>query len=108
MMLLIDIDRNKKTGWEGYDYAINRRAPEKGKAILEKCAGRWKWNQAAKIDFQVTGNKIEIKVPKDLIKCDGIIGSFEFKWSDNMQKEGDIMDFYINGDVAPSGRFNYL
>jgi len=30
-----------------------------------------------------------------------------FKWSDNMQNEGDIMDFYVNGDVAPGGRFKY-
>ena len=24
MTLLIDIDRDKSTGWEGYDYAVNR------------------------------------------------------------------------------------
>ena len=33
---------------------------------------------------------------------------FEFKWSDNMQDEGNIMDFYVNGDAAPGGRFNYV
>jgi len=33
--------------------------------------------------------------------------NFEFKWSDNMQKE-DPMDWYVNGDVAPGGRFNYV
>jgi hypothetical protein len=32
---------------------------------------------------------------------------FEFKWSDNMQEDGVITDFLINGDVAPAGRFNY-
>ena len=30
-----------------------------------------------------------------------------FKWSDNMQTDGDIMDFYTNGDVAPGARFKY-
>ena len=25
-----------------------------------------------------------------------------------MQNEGDIMDFYVNGDVAPGGRFNFV
>jgi hypothetical protein len=25
-----------------------------------------------------------------------------------MQKEGDIMDFYVSGDTAPGGRFNYV
>ena len=33
--------------------------------------------------------------------------TFNFKWSDNMQVDGDIMDFYSNGDVAPAGRFMY-
>ncbi len=32
----------------------------------------------------------------------------EFKWNDNMQENGDIMDFYINGDTAPGGRFNFV
>ena len=31
----------------------------------------------------------------------------EFKWSDNMQQE-DPLDWYVNGDVAPGGRFNYV
>ena len=25
-----------------------------------------------------------------------------------MQEEGNLMDFYVNGDVAPGGRFNYV
>jgi hypothetical protein len=32
--------------------------------------------------------------------------NFEFKWSDNMQEDDNIMDFYANGDVAPGRRFN--
>lgn len=32
---------------------------------------------------------------------------FHFKWSDNMQEDGNIMDFYVNGDVAPGGRFMF-
>ena len=30
-----------------------------------------------------------------------------FKWADNLQKAGNIMDFYLSGDVAPEGRFQY-
>ena len=26
-MLFIDIDRDKSTGWNGYDYIINRQSP---------------------------------------------------------------------------------
>jgi hypothetical protein len=34
--------------------------------------------------------------------------NIEFKWNDNMQDDGNIMDFYVNGDTAPGGRFNYV
>ena len=33
--------------------------------------------------------------------------SFGFKWTDNTLEDGDIMQWYLNGDVAPVGRFNY-
>ena len=31
----------------------------------------------------------------------------DFKWIDNPQRAGDIMDLYGSGDVAPEGRFRY-
>ncbi len=34
--------------------------------------------------------------------------NFEFKWSDNMQDDLDPLDWYVNGDVAPGGRFNFM
>jgi len=106
MRLLIDIDRNKKTGWEGYDFIINRTNPAR-KAILEKSTEGWNWTKVGEIDYAVAENKMEIRIPKSLLDIKDQV-ALEFKWSDNMQKEGNIMDFYVNGDVAPSGRFNYL
>lgn len=105
MRLFINIDCNKNTGWEGYDYVINRVNPGK-KAILEKTDAAWNWQKAGEIDYAVNGNKLELKIPKSLL---GITGEpdFEFKWSDNMQQQGDIMDFWLHGDVAPAGRLNF-
>ena len=105
MRLFIDIDLDKNTGWEGYDFVINRINPGK-KAIVEKTDAAWNWQKAGEVDYAINGNKLEIKVPKILL---GITGEpdFSFKWSDNMQEQNNIMDFWINGDVAPSGRFNY-
>lgn len=105
MRLFIDIDRNKKTGWEGYDFVINRKSPGK-KAFLERSLAKWEWNAVGEISFSYVGNRIELSVPRSMLSIKGKI-DLEFKWSDNMQKEGDIMDFVVNGDVAPSGRFNY-
>jgi hypothetical protein len=33
--------------------------------------------------------------------------SLDFKWADDIQHPGDIMDFYVSGDVAPAGRFTH-
>ena len=33
--------------------------------------------------------------------------ALDFKWADNIQVPGDVMDFYLSGDVAPEGRFMY-
>lgn len=105
MRLFIDVDRNKVTGWEGYDFVINRLSPN-SKAIVEKSAYGWMWQKEGEADFAVYGNKIEIKVAKSMLGIKDDI-DLEFKWSDNMQHSNDIMDFWINGDVAPGGRSNY-
>ncbi|HEY9559936.1 MAG TPA: hypothetical protein VIR29_04000, partial [Anseongella sp.] len=65
-----------------------------------------KWKKAAKVNYAVSGNRLEIRVPRKVLGAGDHI-DMEFKWSDNMQREGDIMDFLLNGDVAPFGRFNY-
>jgi hypothetical protein len=33
--------------------------------------------------------------------------SLDFKWADNVQSPGDVMDLYTSGDTAPEGRFMY-
>lgn len=105
MRLFIDVDRNKKTGWEGYDYVVNRRSPGQ-KAILEKSLSGWHWKEAGQVDYNVEDNKLVIRIPRKMLGIHDAV-DLEFKWSDNMQKDGDIMDFWLNGDVAPAGRFNF-
>jgi hypothetical protein len=108
MRLFIDIDRNKSTGWEGYDFVVNRMNPEDS-AWVEKSVSSWNWNAAGKAAYVVNGNTLVIKVKRSVLNLTAEKGiDFEFKWSDNMQDEGNIMDFYENGDVAPGERFNYV
>lgn len=106
MQLFIDIDRDKATGWEGYDFVVNRSGPNK-KAIIERNLNGWQWEEAGEIDYAFSGNKLEIKVPYKTLGIQGL-PNIEFKWSDNMQEDGNIMDFLLHGDVAPAGRFNYF
>jgi len=52
MMLFIDTDRDKSTGWNGYDFIVNRVSPAKGKAVVEKNVGnRWEWEKVADTRF---------------------------------------------------------
>lgn len=103
MLLLIDADADPKTGWEGYDFIVNRTAGR-----LEKNAGGWNWNPAGAAPMKVQGNELMLAVPRTALglAAGGAI-ALDFKWWDNPQRPGDIMDSYLSGDAAPEGRFKY-
>ncbi len=109
MWIFIDIDRNKSTGWHGYDYLINYNPPMlgKGKIAVNK-DNEWKWELSDEYDIYVEKNKMEIKVSRNSFNVMDKNLNFEFKLNDNMQEVGNIMDFYVNGDTAPGGRFNFV
>ena len=109
MMLFIDIDRDKSTGWNGYDFIVNRVSPRRGKVIVEKNdKNKWMWSEVAKCKFVVKGNVLVFSIPRRVLQAKPGKLNMEFKWNDNMQDEGNIMDFYVSGDTAPGGRFNYV
>lgn len=107
MRLFLDVQGQDLPNWETFDYVINRVNPGE-KAIVERSTGGWNWEQVGEAEYTVSGRRLQIKVARSLL---GIAGEdnfvLNFKWSDNMQAEGDIMDFYVSGDVAPNGRFKY-
>ena len=109
MRLFIDVDCSHATGWEGYDYVVNRLSPTDGTTLLEACSGNsWIWDRGQRVHYEVQGNKMFVVVPRRYLGLRrGQPVRIQFKWSDNMQQEGDILDFLTNGDVAPLGRFNY-
>ena len=109
MMLFIDLDRDKSTGWNGYDIIVNRQSPGSKKAIVEKNIGnRWEWEKVAECPYVAKENHLEIEIAKENLSLKNKKLDFEFKWNDNMQDNGNIMDFYVNGDTTPGGRFNFL
>ena len=109
MRLFIDADRNKQTGWQGYDFVVNYAKPQGGKAFVQKShQNKWIWHHCGEASMSVNGNKMMLRIPRKVLGMEGSKLDFEFKWSDNMQDEGNLMDFYVNGDVAPGGRFNYV
>ena len=99
MRLYLNTDRQFQTGWKGYDYRV-----VEGKHLQRYENNEWK--NICRIISSVDGNKMMITIPRKEIGLSTAI-DMEFKWSDNMQDE-DPMDWYVNGDVAPGGRFNYV
>ncbi|MFS8617124.1 MAG: hypothetical protein FWJ85_09880, partial [Solitalea sp.] len=96
-----DADRDPKTGWNGYDFRISS-----GHRLEQYREGAWV--EIALLDYLVEQNEMMITLPRKLVPSFAGTLNFEFKWSDNMQDEEDPLDWYIHGDVAPGGRFNFI
>jgi hypothetical protein len=54
-------------------------------------------------------NELQLAIPRHALglKTGNSAIELDFKWADNLQHPGDIMDFYLDGTVAPEGRFNF-
>jgi hypothetical protein len=62
----------------------------------------------------VDGRYMTVKIAKSDLGLSGNDFTINFSWMDNVHDEGDyekfsgdILDFYISGDVAPGARFKY-
>ena len=108
MRIFIDTD---KTGcsdnWEGFEYVINRGAADENTVAIEKSTGGWNFEKTGTASYSVSGNKMSLTIPASALGLEDSI-HFNFKLSDNMQTDGDVLDFYKSGDVAPGGRFIFV
>ena len=104
MQIFINTDRNRATGWEGYDYAVNLL----DKGVLSKFPdGSFDSAKVGDIEQTVSGNVIQVKIPRSLLGETGTV-DLEFKIADGINVAGDVLNFYIDGSSAPMGRYNYL
>lgn len=63
--------------------------------------------QVSEVEVAVGKNELELKLSKALLSQQGLQPSFDFKWSDNTFYLQNKMNFWLNGDTAPNGRFYY-
>jgi len=106
MLLFIDVDQDKSTGWEGYDLVINSKLINESTTTLIWLNKDGSYGKSIQIPYHVNGNKLMISVPRNVFgKTDKL--AFYFHWADNIQKIGDINEFFLNGDQAPERRANY-
>lgn len=110
MRLYIDMGESD-ANWENYEFILNKKNPDnENTATLERFTGDgFATEEVGKVTYSVKGNVLTVCIPKTLlgIPAEQTDFSFGFKWADNTLEDGDIMQWYLNGDVAPVGRFNY-
>ncbi len=105
MRILIDTDfSGNSQNWEGFEYIVNRDNATEDKVNIESSTGGWNFKNIGSASYKIKGNIMQIALPKSSVGLENKT-EFNFKLSDNMQLDGDISDFYQNGDVAPGGRF---
>lgn len=114
MTLYIDSDQQNQ-GWESFDYVINKTRATQNAVILERFTGNgYETEKVAECAYKLDGRYLTVKVSKADLGISGDDYTVNFSWTDNVHDEGDettfsgdILDFYISGDVAPGGRFKY-
>ncbi|MBO5076811.1 MAG: hypothetical protein J5584_04355, partial [Clostridia bacterium] len=110
MMLLLDTGAATadSTDWEEFEYIINRTSPG-GTMTVEKSLGGWNWEQTGEAAYKVSGNILQLSVPRAALGLDNTAEPlcFGFKWCDNNLTDGDIMTLYTEGDAAPGARFTF-
>lgn len=106
MLLYINTDCLKKTGWEGYDLLVNHNPINLSRTQIKRFE-KGAWSKGDEISYSYANNEIEIAVPISYFNVIDNKLIFSFKWVDNSQKLLDIREFFINGDSAPDRRFDY-
>jgi len=106
MLLFINTDKNKATGWEGYDYVVNMGVKSETETTLKQWNGLV-WTNEVPIHYKFAGNEMELSLPRASVMMDNAIPAFYFHWADNPQQLNDITTFFTDGESAPDRRFNY-
>ncbi len=112
MQLFLDVDSNVETGWYGYDFIVNYNPSEDfttGVAKYTGTDGKYGFTDCGTVSYRVKGNQMMIAVPMELL---GVTYynqiCMQFKWADSDTLLDEMADFYIDGDMAPLGRLNYV
>jgi len=106
MLLFIDVDQNKHTGWEGYDFVINAQVINTRITTLTRLNKDGTLGKSMQIPYNAMHNKLMIGVERSVLSKNEKL-NFDFHWADHLLKIGDIKGFFQQGDNAPERRANF-
>ena len=106
MNVYLDTADGGLDGWESFDYVIKNA--KDGKADLLRFTGSgYETVKAGECEYNAEGKTVQFKIKKSDLGISGGSFTVNFKITDNVEPDGDILNFYTTGDVAPCGRFKY-
>lgn len=107
MQLYLDTDFSGiSPEWTGFEYKICDYSPESGTAKLCKYNKNGEFEKIADIRYSVSGNVLQLEIPRKMLGLSAETIKFNFKWTDNID-DSDVMNLYVDGDCAPGGRFAF-
>jgi hypothetical protein len=107
MLLFLDVDANSKTGWQGYDFVLDRSMGTQTTWLERSVGNTYRWSPVVAVKYRAAADELMISVPRSALQLGAGRHTIDFKWADNIQQTGDPSDFTLNGDSAPNDRFNY-
>ena len=106
MLLFIDADADKTTGWEGYDFLINYEVVSD--TVTTLCAYKdGVWQETGTVAYAVKGDRLTVTIPRSLLGLTDNTVKVNFHWMDNVTDIYDLESWFTTGDSAPERRNNY-
>ncbi len=106
MNLYINVDGDVTTGWEGFDYVLNRDRDSFVVTVEKFVDNTFKTEIVGGAYYYLEGEYMAISLSKSLLGISSL-NAMTFKWADNSVDNGDPMAFMDLGDTAPDNRFAF-
>ncbi len=107
MNLYLNVDGDPTTGWEGFDYVLNRDRDSFVVTVEKFVDNTFDTRIVGGAYYYLEGQYMAIRLPKSLLGLAGKLDAMTFKWADNSVENGDPMAFMDLGDTAPDNRFAF-
>ena len=107
MNLYLNVDGDITTGWEGYDFVLNRDRDSFAVTVERFKDNTFETEVVGGAYYYLEGAYMALRLSKEVIGVEGKISEMIFKWADNSVNNGDPMAFMDLGDAAPDNRFGF-
>ena len=104
--VMIGIEHLEESGFEGFQFLINRYPAAEGKTSVEYSAEGYHFEKVADAAITVDGCYVMLAIPRRALKIEEDQSfTLRVKCVDSVQAPENMMDYYVSGEVLPLGRY---